>query len=226
MLALDFSAGLRGLNLGPVEELVPVETNTLPVTQRFERVTRMPAYSVVLFLLAPPTAELPGWAAPAVPLRNHAAGKPMLVSSSLAAPGWRAEAAVDELALSLPGALGWSSAGVAQEQSLEWITVDMQAQVLVQQVVMVPRNDMERSNARASGDGFPVDFRIQGALQANEWSDLGVFSGYGPADGPQVFNLQPGRYRYIRVMASRLGRITGLPGEFYFQLAELQIIGE
>lgn len=221
----SLQAGQTGLALSPPEVLVPVETSTLPVTPYFERVTRLPAYSVVLFLLAPPTAELPGWAAPESPLRNYAAGKPVTISSSLEEPGWRAGAAVDELTLSLPGALGWSSAGVAQEQSLEWITVDLQQEVLVSQVVVWGRND-SRAGLATAGDGFPADFRIQGALQANQWVDLSIQSDYPAGDGPQVFDLEPGRYRYIRVMASRLGQIAGQPGEFYFQLAELQVFGE
>ena len=223
----DVQNGQRGWDLGPSEMLVPLEANPLPVTQRYERVTGLPPFSVALFLLAPPIAELPGWAAPVMPDRNLAAGKPVTASSNLEVPGWNPAAAVDELNLSLPGALGWSSARVEQDLALEWITVDLLSEHLVKQVVLIPRSDEERAAGGAGqGDGFPVDFRIQGALQANQWSDLGVFSNYGRVDGPQVFSLAPGRYRYIRVMASRLGRIAGRPGEFYFQLAELKIMGE
>ena len=220
----DFVAGLRGLTLSPAELLAPLNVTVLPVTARYELATRLPPESVALFVLAPPESELPGWVAPTRPARNVAAGQAVSVSSTLDAPGWNPAAAVDEITLSLPGALGWSSERSAQAEVLQWIAVDLGQPYRVQQVVLTPRSDEGRWQGPGLGDGFPVDFRIQGALLPNQWSDLEVYTGYGPAGGPQSFTLSAGPYQYLRVMATRLGQIAGRPGEFYFQLAEMQVI--
>jgi allantoicase len=131
---------------------------------------------------------------------------------------------VNEITHSLPGTLGWSSAGHDTPNHSEWVCVDLGRAVRIDNIKLCPRDDQE-----AEGGGFPTDFKIQASDDLNNWTDLVTRTGYGHGQkvlGVQSFVSTSRRCRYVRVYATRLGKISSSPLEYRFQLAELEVYGK
>jgi hypothetical protein len=218
----DYSAGLRGYEVAPTEALLPVEEDILPATDSFFRRVSLPPYSVTLFIIEPLDQDVmpTGGAEPPPGLYNHAAAKPVEASSTLNIEGWARERLVDEITHSLPNTFGWSSQLYGTPEQEVWVQVDLGQVVAVDTVRLHPRDDYEYEGA-----GFPLDFVIQGAVEPGQWTDIIGTTGYNPgefAHHVQTFEFTPGRYRYIRVVASRLGAVR--EDGYALQLAELEVI--
>jgi len=217
----DYQAGRRGRRPGPTEELVPLEVRAMPAAAEFRQAGTLPPFSVAALVLEPVTA---GAAPPAVrPRVNLAAGRPVTASSSLEKDGWGAQRLVDEITHSLPGALGWSSAARAEAEHPEWVAVDLGRAAPIHTVVCYPRDDQA-----AEGGGFPADFHVQGSDDGVRWFELAARSandGGAPVPGAQTFACAPRRCRHVRLLATRLGRVSATPPEYRCQLAELEVYG-
>ena len=231
----DIQAGLRGYKVGPAESLDPVESRVEVSAGTFVRTEKLAPFSVSLYVLEPSdlaTAAGPVDPPAARPKFNHAASKPVTASSSAGDAGWGGEFLVDEITHSLPGTLGWGSAGLpAQAASVdatggEWVMVDLGMAVTVDTVKLYPRDDQEHE-----GEGFPVDFKIQGAAHPGRWVDLVVRTDYGSGktwNAVQLFSFPPEGFRYIRVVATRVSAAAGNGADRpapRFQLAEMEVYG-
>ncbi|MGC9523338.1 MAG: GH39 family glycosyl hydrolase, partial [Anaerolineae bacterium] len=224
----DYSQGLRGYGVGPTEALVPVEAGAVPVgampaEDAFSGRYVLPAHSVMLVLLEATPGGSPAHPVPTAPAHpdNYAATRPVEASSTLVAEGWSPDRLVDEITHSLPDALGWSSDLGGEAARTEWVQVDLGEPLLVDTVRLYPRDDL-----RYEGAGFPLDFAIQGGLTPDAWTDLVVETDYDqgePARQVQTFTFDPGRYQYLRVLATRLGP-AGDDG-YALQLAEMEVGG-
>jgi hypothetical protein len=219
----DYAAGLRGYPVGPNEALVPVERSVAPWDGSFTRRLAMAPHSVSLILLTPSSSAEPAAAPEPLAPFNLAAAQPVISSSALRAQGWSHAQLVDEVRHSLPNTLGWSSAVTGNPTQPVWVQVDLGAMMEIDTVRLYPRND-----ERYEGHGFPVDFAIQAATEAepDTWENLLVHTGYEPAQPGhqvQVFTFPPGEYRYVRIHATRLGAV-GDQG-YALQFAELEVTG-
>ncbi len=221
----DYAAGLRGYPVGPSEALVPLESRILPAADSFRHRYTMPPNSVMLILLEPtdmsPTPG-PVVSPPPLPPRNVAAAKPVAASSTLPINGWAPEILVDENRHSLTNTMGWSSDFSATPDREAWVQVDLGESARVDTVVLYPRDD-----AWHEGLGFPIDFSIQGATDAavDDWTDLAVHIAYDQGDPPrraQVFTFPAAEYRFIRVIATRLGAVAN--DGYAMQFAEMEVI--
>ncbi|MGC9350189.1 MAG: discoidin domain-containing protein, partial [Anaerolineae bacterium] len=220
----DYSAGLRGYEVGPTEALIPVEDDVYPATDTFFRRVSMSPHSVTLFVLESADRDaVPGViSTPSLGLYNHAAAKAVEASSTLNIEGWERERLVDGITHSLPNTFGWSSELYGTPEQEVWVQVDLGQPAVVDAARLHPRDDYEYEGA-----GFPLDFVIQGAVEPDQWIDLVGATGYDPgeiAHHVQTFEFTPGRYRYIRLLATRLGAVG--EGGYALQLAELEVIEE
>ncbi len=220
----DYALGLRGYTVGPTEALSPVESSVVELGDALVRRISLAPYSVTLVLLTPsdeaPTAGPVVTPAPEGP-RNWAAGAPVAVDSALDGDGWHPQALVDEIAHSLPNAYGWSSAVVGVPEQVAWAELDLGVPREIDTVRLYPRDDQGYEGA-----GFPVDFAIQGAVDRDAWTDLVVRTAHdhgAPGRQVQVFTFTPGLYRYVRLVATRLGAV-GDEG-YALQLAEMTAEG-
>jgi hypothetical protein len=202
--------------------LEPVENDILSPTEAFSRRVSLAPYSVTLLILEPTDLE-PATAVDSersLGSYNHAAGKPVKAASDLNIEGWERERLVDEITHSLPNTFGWSSELYGSPDQEVWVEVDLGQPVVVSAVRMHPRDDYGYEGA-----GFPPDFVVQGAVEPDQWTDILGTTGYHPGDiahHVQSFEVTPGTYRYIRVLATRLGAV-GDDG-YAFQLAELEVM--
>ena len=219
----DYASGLRGYPVGPTEALVPLESRILPASDTFAQRIAMPPHSVTMVLLAPTDrAPTPGpvEAPPVLPPRNVAAAKPVEANSTLPFPGWAPGILVDENQHSLKNTMGWSSQLFDAPDQEVWVKVDLGGPTRVDTVVLHPRDDEWHE-----GEGFPVDFKIQGATEAaGEWIDLAAHTDYDPGEPArqaQVFTFPPNAYRYVRVIATELGSVE--EDGYAMQFAELEI---
>jgi hypothetical protein len=136
--------------------------------------------------------------------------------------GWEAADLVDEITHSLPDTLGWSGEIVGDAGTETWVQVDLGSAVTVDAVRLYPRDD-----AGHEGDGFPVDFTLQGSIDGEAWVELATAVDYDPGEPAyqaQTFPFIPGDYRYVRLVATRLGAVSD--GGYALQLAELEVLGE
>lgn len=229
----DYAAGLRGWNVGPTENADPVESKIIPGVARFDRTVAVEPYSVTAFILEPTNAsetDTPQTAPAKIPAgtRNLAHGRQ--VSTSSAVPwGWGPAKLVDGLTHSFTkvdsGAIsnGWSSAGHADAEASEWAYVDLGYAARLSRVRLFPRDDKE-----CEGYAFPIDFTVDGSNDAANWTALLTRTNYNdgqPLAAPvraQTFEVA-GKYRYVRVHATRLQTACGGDPTHYFQLAELQV---
>lgn len=222
----DYAAGLRGYPVGPSEALVPLDSYILPSTDVYRQRLAMPPNSVILVRLVPTDRDPnPG---PLVPLpdlppRNVAATKSVEASSTLPVNGWGTWQLVDENRHSLDNTLGWSSEYFDTPNQETWVRVDLGGPVRVDTVVLYPRDDEWHE-----GDGFPVDFKIQGATDAapGDWTDLSVHTDYDPGEPArqaQVFTFPANAYRLIQVVATQLGDVE--ENRYALQFAELEVFG-
>jgi alpha-L-rhamnosidase len=103
----------------------------------------------------------------------------------------------------------------------EFIEVDLGANATIGKVLLYP--------IKATGDGgsgFPKEFSIQVSRQGEPWKVVLQEEGYkDPLNGqPQTFDLSGVEARYVKVEATRLR--TAKPGEYRFQLAEIEVYGQ
>jgi hypothetical protein len=154
---------------------------------------------------------------------NLAAAKLVTASSSLETADWGTNHLVNEITHSLPGTLGWSSAGHETPNQREWIGVDLGRSVWIDTARLYPRDDQA-----AEGGGFPVNFTIQASDDGDHWTTLATQTDYlhgQPARGVQTFTFSRRRCRYVRLEATRLGQVASNPLDYRFQLAELEVYG-
>ncbi len=219
----DYSQGLRGYAVGPSEALRAIDRDRQVGSDDLTERYRLPAHSVMLVTLMPASVPDPVEepSPPATQPDNYAAERPVTAGSAFNGSGWSVGRLVDEITHALPDALGWSSDYHPDPAHTEWVQVDLEAPTLVDTVRLYPRDDL-----RHEGAGFPVDFAIQGAVDPDAWVDLVVIEGHElgrPAREVQTFTFAPGTYRYIRLVATRLGAVND--DGFALQLAELEIAG-
>ncbi len=220
----DYAAGLRGYPVGPSEALVPLDRRILPTADIFSQRLGMPPNSVILVLLSPTDQDVnpdPTLPLPDLPPRNVAATKPVEASSTLPINGWGTWQLVDENRHSLDNTLGWSSEYFDSPNQETWVRVDLGEPLQVDTVVLHPRDDEWHE-----GDGFPVDFKVQGAtdLATEGWTDIVVHTDYDPGEPArqaQIFTFPVDTYRYVRVIATQLGAV-GEDG-YALQFAELEV---
>jgi hypothetical protein len=220
----DYAAGLRGYAVGPTEALVPLESRILTTADTFVQRFAMPRNSLLLILLEPtdrsPTPG-PVVTPPALPPRNVAAAKPVQASSTLPINGWGSWPLVDENRHSLRNTLGWSSEYLDNPDAETWVQVDLGEPVRVDTIVLYPRDDEWHE-----GDGFPVDFKIQGSAdREGPWTDLAVHTDYDPGEPArqrQTFTFTPDAYRFIRVVATELDAVED--EGYAMQFAEMEVI--
>ena len=223
----DFRSGLRGYKPGPTEDLEPVERIVFAPTTTFSRAVTLLPFCVAEIILEPAgRVVMPGVLASrqAEQELDLAAAKPVSASSSLEKAGWGTNHLVNEITHSLPGTLGWSSAGHDTPNHSEWVCVDLGRAVRIDNIKLYPRDDQE-----AEGGGFPADFKIQASGDLNNWTDLVTRTEYGHGQktlGVQAFVFTSRRCRYVRVYATRLGKVSSSPLEYRFQLAELEVYGK
>jgi len=223
----DYRSGLRGYKTGPTEDLEPVECGVVPSASRFSRNIILLPWSVAEMILEPTGRGVQPCVSAGlktVPELNLAAAKPVSTSSSFEKGGWGTRHVVNEITHSLPGTLGWSSAGYDTPGHGEWVCVDLGPAVPIDTVKLYPRDDQE-----GEGEGFPVDFKIQASDDLDSWTDLVSRTDYGNgrrALGVQVFGFVSRRCRYVRVYATRLGPVSSVPRVYRFQLAELEVYGK
>ncbi|MBN1249459.1 MAG: discoidin domain-containing protein [Anaerolineae bacterium] len=217
----DYSQGLRGYSVGPSEPLVPIVEGPVAAGDGFFARYALPPHSVVLVEVTPGDDTHGAMTAPSVRAApdNYAATKPVTASSSHPGSEWETDRLVDEITHSLPETLGWSSDVRSTADQTEWVQVDLGAVTVIDTVRLYPRDDLWHEGA-----GFPVDFTIQGAVNPDTWIDLVTAVGYDPhepARQVQTFAFAPGSYRYIRVLATRLGAVDD--GEYALQFAEMEV---
>ncbi|WP_433434851.1 GH39 family glycosyl hydrolase [Nonomuraea sp. CA-141351] len=232
----DFAAGLQGWDVGPNENLNPVESRVISPAWSFSPTLNLPANSVVAYVLepAPPHAAEAAQAPPvAIPFasRNLAFGKAVTASSSLEQWTWSKRALTDGLNHTFTRAdageavSGFASQGYPEADHTEWVQVDLGDKFALSQVKLWPRDDKD-----CEGYGFPVDFAIQGSVAPNgPWTDLVVEKNYNdgkPLPRPATarsFDVS-GTYRHLRVYATKLqvGCAPSNDTNHYLQLTELQ----
>jgi len=138
---------------------------------------------------------------------NIALRKPVKVSSADNTPGWMPEYLVD--GLTYPSGLakkGWSSVpgftGNMRGRN-EWIEIDLGDVYRINCVKIYPRNDTGHT-----GDGFPVDFKIQISEDEVVWADIVTQTNYEkPGNSAQNFNFDPVNARYVRVVGTKLREV-------------------
>ncbi len=219
----DYSRGLRGYSVGPTEALSAIDHGRRVMSHLFAERYELPPYSVMLVIVTPVELDSPAPGPSMGPVKqdNYAAEKPVAASTTLVGSGWGTDRLVDEIRHSLPDTLGWSSDLHSNPDHIEWVQVDLEEQTTVNTVRLYPRDDRHHEGA-----GFPVDFQIQGAITMDAWTDLATLTGYEPGEPArqvQTFTFPAGTYRYIRVIATRLGAV-GDDG-YALQFAELEIGG-
>lgn len=108
----------------------------------------------------------------------------------------------------------WSSALRNEEESNEWIIVDMGQLHTVKKIIVTPRS---------TGIGFPVDFRFKASMNKIDWVDIPgmIFNNYpNPGSSEQVFVFQlPITARYICMEATKLG-VDG--ANYTMQISEIK----
>jgi hypothetical protein len=221
----DYAAGLRGFSVGPSERLVPLESRILLKSDAFEQRFDMPPNSVALLLLEPtdqPLTRGPVVSSPALPPRNVAAARPVEASSTLPINGWNPGILVDENRHSLTNTMGWSSEFSPTPDRETWVQVDLGDVTRIDTVVLYPRDD-----AWHEGQGFPVDFKIQGTtdVESGDWMDLAEYTAYDqgePARRPQRLSFAAVETRFVRVFATQLGVVND--DGYAMQFAEMEVL--
>ncbi|WP_447942595.1 GH39 family glycosyl hydrolase [Microbacterium aurum] len=190
----------------------------------------IPAAGVLELHVAPTELKVGDLSAPTEPSSINVAAaasgaKTSATSSSEdAASGWTVAAAIDgrRYAVDVEGSTvrGWSSASHSTADAAESITVDLGDVTPIDSVSLWPY-----TTNRDASSGYPVAGEILGSVDGEEWMPLATVAG-DPANprvsGEQTFAFDPVEMRYLKIEASTLGAVTGQPGQFAFQLAEIE----
>ena len=153
---------------------------------------------------------------------NIALNKPVKVSSSSETGGWTRECLVDGIRTGDPLKKGWSSAlGIkagSRARCNEWAEIDTGAIYRINRVDLYPANDTGET-----GDGFPVDFRIQVSEDEVVWADVVIKTEYEKSeDYAQSFSFTPVNARYVRITGTNLPVIGT---DTLMRLAEIEVYG-
>lgn len=131
------------------------------------------------------------------------------IASSVSGSGYSAENASDNNLSTY-----WSSINRTEQQTVEWMYFDLGKRYAVDSIQLVPR---------IHGYGFPVDFKLQYSVDAEQWSDIpgqSYINYTNPGEIAQNFTFAPVIGQYFRIYAAKLG--SNGP-DYSLQLAEMEI---
>ncbi len=153
------------------------------------------------------------------PFSNLALNRPTKASSDVGNWGWSKQNAVDGQTVGGGSSNGWSSFPVKTHPSApEWISIDLEQERDVKQVVLWPRSD-----GTNVGAGFPYDYNIQLSSDGIHWTTAAERTDAPvPETGEKiVLDFPPVKARYVKVEGSRLRLEPN--GEYAMQLAEIEV---
>jgi len=110
---------------------------------------------------------------------------------------------------------GWSSNGYSDASHTEWVKMDLGSNKTISTVELVPRYN-------PAGGDFPVDFTIAVSTDNINWNTVVTQTNYSnPGATKAKFNFTAQTARYVRVMATNLGYISG--DGYRMQLYEVEV---
>ncbi len=139
---------------------------------------------------------------------DYPLAEPHSISASTSLPGWNPEYLLDRNSSSV-----WSSSLQANENSIQWVTLQYQESTAIHKVHVDPRPD---------GIAFPRDFQIESSLDGQSFQPIAgqTYLNYpNPGSTRQTFEFDPVVVKALRIKATKL---TPDPhGGLYFQLANV-----
>lgn len=206
-----YQAGVRGCTLCAGESSDPSRTDILASASSFSRTDLLQPYSVESLTFTPTSGAVGAIASTeTMPVWNIAADGAVTGNSSGSntSNGWDASFVTDGYENSVTGVKnGWVSALGSSATSSQNLTIDLGSSKPVDSVRLWPVDSPE-----VNGGWFPVDFTIQGATSSSgPWTTLSTQTNYNsaaPVHGPQDFGFTEGTYRYLRVAATKLTKIS------------------
>ncbi|MFC5403304.1 discoidin domain-containing protein, partial [Cohnella soli] len=119
------------------------------------------------------------------PEYSLALNRSVSASSSAEAWDWFKTKLVDGQTGTVAGSAGWSSNNNLTTNHTEWVTIDLGALNVVNEIRMFPRNDGVNA-----GYGFPVDFQVQVSSDNTNWTPVVTRTGYAnPGGAVQTFTF-------------------------------------
>ena len=152
---------------------------------------------------------------------NVALGKVVSASSSENfGTQWNLQNATDGL-VSATNPLGWSSSNNTGANHTEWLSIDLGAVSMVNQVVLTPRVDGVNA-----GYGFPVDFVVEASQDNTNWTTVTSRTNFArPAGTAQTFAFSDAAARYVRITGTKLQSNPNDTNRYRMQFAEVQVFG-
>ncbi|WNQ12907.1 discoidin domain-containing protein [Paenibacillus aurantius] len=136
---------------------------------------------------------------------------PFGISASSSLSGWGPERALDGLSTT-----DYSSVNSSSSATVQWLSEDLGAIQPVQGVRLTPR---------ATGLGFPIDFKFQSSSDGVVWNDISgasYVSYPNPGSAVQTFKFgSPVSARFVRLYATKLGNDNY--SNYYLQLSEIKV---
>ncbi len=151
---------------------------------------------------------------------NMAAGATVTASSSLEDWGWSTRHLTDGQETSDGPAYGYSSEWGRTDDPDVTVRLTLPSTRTISRIDLFPRTD-----AGNEGKGFPIDFSVRVANDANctTWSTVVARGGYwNPGRFAQTFGFAPRATRCVEIQATRLYRFTD-SGFHLFQLGEVKL---
>jgi len=133
------------------------------------------------------------------------------------------------------GSYGWVSKKVrlqkddngdtcSVEEQQQWVGVDLEQQFMITKVVLYP-NDLERH----AGDGFPIEYTIEGSLDKKNWFALAPrgmeYLPLGVAF-PRTIQFEAQPARYVRFVGNKMRAKSYDDKQLDMHIVEMQVFGE
>lgn len=138
------------------------------------------------------------------------------------APYWQLSNLTDGIYIATADRYGYASSGTGSPDTHRWIVLNLGTVMDFDAIKLFPRTDAYAADGLTPA--FPVDFTIGVSADGASYTTLVAETGYeAPYHVPAVFRFDSVKARYIKIDATKLGKISTNDSVYRLQFAEIGV---